>query len=102
MGIMKETRADENRVTMTRSGVEIMVHNGHPVLGEKAAGRASGFEDEAYVQAGAEIVDRAGEVLQRSEMILRVREPYPLEFDLPREGQIYFAYLHLGLEESCL
>jgi len=96
VGIMKETRADENRVAMTPAGVEIMVQNGHAVLVEKAAGAASGFEDEAYIQMGADIVGRAGELLEQSELILRVREPYPFEFDLPRENQIYFAYLHLA------
>ena len=100
LGIMKETRADEHRVAMTPAGVEVMVQNGHTVLAEKAAGSASGFEDEAYVKAGAEIVDRPGEILKRSEMIMRVREPTPLEFDLPREGQIYFAFLHLAASEE--
>ncbi|UCF03416.1 MAG: alanine dehydrogenase [Deltaproteobacteria bacterium] len=99
-GIMKETRADEHRVAMTPAGVEVMVQNGHTVLVEKAAGSASGFEDEAYVKSGAEIVDRPGEILKRSEMIMRVREPTPLEFDLPREGQIYFAFLHLAASEE--
>ena len=99
-GIMKETRADEHRVAMTPAGVEVMVQNGHTVLVEKEAGSASGFEDEAYVKSGAEIVDRPGEILKRSEMIMRVREPTPLEFDLPREGQIYFAFLHLAASEE--
>jgi len=99
VGIMRETRADENRVAMTPAGVEVMVQNGHTVLVEKAAGSASGFEDGAYGEAGSEVVDRPGEVLKRSEMVMRVREPHPLEVDLPREGQIYFAYLHLASSE---
>jgi len=100
VGIMKETRADENRVAMTPAGDEVMVQNGHEVLVEKAAGAASGFEDEAYRKAGADIAGRTGELLEQSELILRVREPYPLEFDLPREGQVYLAYLHLASSEK--
>lgn len=100
VAIMKETKAEENRVSMTPAGVEVMVQNGHTVLVEKAAGSASGFEDWAYVKAGAEIVDRAREIIDRSEMIVRVREPEPFEFDLPQGGQIYFAYLHLAASKE--
>jgi alanine dehydrogenase len=100
VGIMKENRADENRVAMTPAGVEVMRQNGHTVLVEKAAGAASGFEDGAYVQMGAEIISTPEEVLKRSEMIMRVRDPHPLESGLPRDGQLYFAYLHLASSEA--
>jgi len=100
VGIMKENRADENRVAMTPAGVEVMRQNGHTVLVEKAAGAASGFEDGAYVQMGAEIISTPEEVLKRSEMIMRVRDPHPLESGLPRDGQLYFAYLHLASSEQ--
>ncbi len=100
VGIMKENRADENRVAMTPAGVEVMRQNGHTVLVEKAAGAASGFEDGAYVQMGAEIISTPEEVLKRSEMVMRVRDPHPLESGLPRDGQLYFAYLHLASSEA--
>ena len=100
VGISKETKAEENRVSMTPAGVEIMKRNGHTVLVERAAGSASGFEDEAYAEAGAEIVGTPKEIFERSEMIMRVREPRRFEYDLLREGQIYFAFLHLAASEE--
>ena len=56
IGVLKEIKADENRVAITPAGVEIMKQNGHTVLVEKAAGRPSGFTDDMYAAAGAEIV----------------------------------------------
>jgi len=100
VGIMKETRADENRVAMTPAGVEVMRHHGHTILVEKGAGAASGFEDGAYIQMGAEIIATPEEVLKQSEMIVRVRDSQPLESGLPRDGQIYFGYLHLASSEQ--
>ena len=76
VGILKEIKAEENRVSMTPAGVEVMKQNGHTVLVEKNAGIRSGFEDTAYVKAGAEIIDDAKEIFQRSELILRVKEPF--------------------------
>jgi alanine dehydrogenase len=100
LGILKEIKAEENRVSMTPAGVEILRQNGHSVLVEKAAGVGSGFEDTAYVQAGAEIVDKPDEVFTRSEMILRVKEPQPSEYELLKKDQIYFSYLHLAASEE--
>ncbi|GBC59844.1 alanine dehydrogenase [Desulfonema ishimotonii] len=99
-GILKEIKAEENRVAMTPAGVELMKQNGHTVLVEKAAGSGSGFEDEAYVQAGAEIVETAREIYDRSEMVMHVKEPLPAEYDLIRENQIVFTYLHLAAAEE--
>ena len=100
VGILKEIKAEENRVSMTPSGVEVMIQNGHTVLVEKDAGMGSGFNDDAYVQAGAEIVDTPKEIFDRSEMIMHVKEPLPPEYDLIREGQIVFTYLHLAAAEE--
>jgi alanine dehydrogenase len=100
VGILKEIKAEENRVSMTPVGVEVMRQNGHTVLVEKDAGTGSGFEDETYAQAGAEVVDTGKEIFERAEMILRVKEPQPSEYELIREGQIYFAYLHLAVSEE--
>ncbi len=88
VGIPKEIKADENRVAMTPAGVEVMRHHRHTVLIEKQAGQASGFEDDDYKHAGAEIVATPGDIFRRSEMILRVKEPQPSEIGYLKEGQI--------------
>jgi len=100
IGIMKEMKAEENRVSITPAGVEIMKQNGHTVLVEKNAGAGSGFEDAAYAKAGAELSDAARDVFVRAEMILRVKAPQPSEYDLLRVGQIWFSYLHLAGSEE--
>jgi alanine dehydrogenase len=100
VGILKEIQAEENRVAITPAGVEVMKQNGHTVLVEKNAGVGSGFEDALYAKAGAEIVDTPKDIFDRSEMIMRVKAPQPSEYELIREGQIYFAYLHLAAEEE--
>jgi alanine dehydrogenase len=100
VGILKEIKAEENRICMTPAGVEVMKQNGHTVLVEKNGGMGSGFEDEAYVQAGAEIVATPKEIFERSEMVMHVKEPLPPEYDLIREDQIVFTYLHLAAAEK--
>lgn len=100
IGILKETKTEENRVAMTPEGVEILKHNGHTVLVEANAGIASGFKDVDYAEHGAEVVVTPQEIFDRSEMIMRVKEPQPAEYELLREGQIYFAYLHLAASEE--
>lgn len=84
---------------MTPAGVEVMIANGHTLLVEKGAGIGSGFDDTAYADAGAEIVGAPAEIFQRSGMIMHVKEPLPAEYDLIREGQIIFTYLHLAADE---
>ena len=96
VGILKEIKTEENRVCMTPAGAEVMIQNGHTVLVEKTAGIGSGFEDQAYIKAGAEIVDTAKEIFNRSDMVMHVKEPLAPEYDLIREGQIVFTYLHLA------
>jgi len=100
VGILKEIKAEENRVCMTPSGVEVMLQNGNTLLVEKDAGKGSGFEDAAYAEAGAEIVDTPKEIFDRSDMVMHVKEPLPAEYDLIREGQIVFTYLHLAAAEE--
>ncbi len=100
VGILKEIKPEENRVAMTPAGVEAMRENGHTVLVEKNAGVGSGFSDRDYTAAGAEIVSTAGEVYQRSEMVMHVKEPLPPEYDLIRPGQVVFTYLHLAAAEE--
>ncbi len=100
VGILKEIKAEENRVSMTPAGVEVIKHNGHSILVEKAAGRGSGFDDAAYEKAGAEIVASPKEIFQRSDMVMHVKEPLPPEYDLIREDQIVFTFLHLAAAEA--
>ena len=100
VGILKEIKAEENRVSMTPSGVEMMKQNGHVVLVEKNAGIGSGFPDEAYISTGAGIVDTPSEIFNRAEMVMHVKEPQPSEYELIRKDQIIFTYLHLAAAEE--
>jgi len=100
VGILKEIKAEENRVSMTPAGVEVIKQNGHSILVEKAAGSGSGFDDDAYKKAGAEIVESPKEIFQRADMVMHVKEPLLPEYDLIREGQIVFTYLHLAAAEE--
>jgi alanine dehydrogenase len=100
IGILKEIKTEENRVSMTPAGVEVMIQNGHTLLVEKDGGKGSGFEDETYKSAGAEIVATAQEIFERAEMVMHVKEPLPAEYGLIREDQIVFTYLHLAAAEE--
>ena len=98
VGVLKEIKSEENRVSMTPAGVEVMQQHGHTVLVEKNAGDKSGIDDDAYKAAGAQIVDQASEVFRQADMIMHVKEPQPSEYELIREGQIVFTYLHLAAD----
>ncbi len=100
VGILKEIKAEENRICMTPAGVEVMRANGHTMLVEKEAGRGSGFDDSDFIKAGAEIVASPKEIFKRSDMVMHVKEPLPPEYDLIRKGQIIFTYLHLAAAEA--
>jgi alanine dehydrogenase len=100
VGILKEIKPEENRVSMTPAGVEVMRQNGHAVLVEASAGVGSGISDAAYAGHGAEIVADAGDVFARAEMLMHVKEPLPPEYGLLRRDQILFTYLHLAAAEK--
>jgi len=100
IGILKEIKTEENRVSMTPAGVEVMIQDGHALLVEKNAGKGSGFEDETYKEAGAEMVTTPQEIFERAEMVMHVKEPLPAEYGLIREDQIVFTYLHLAAAEE--
>jgi alanine dehydrogenase len=100
VGVLKEIKAEENRVCMTPAGVEIMRQNGHEVLVEKNAGKGSGFNNKAYADAGAEIVNAPKDIFKRAKMVMHVKEPLPPEYDLIRKDQIIFTYLHLAAAEE--
>ena len=100
VGILKEIKAAENRVSMTPAGVEVMLENGHDVLVETEAGMGSGFDDGAYREAGAEIVATPEEIYRRAGMVMHVKEPQPSEYPLIRAGQIFFTYFHFAASEQ--
>jgi alanine dehydrogenase len=97
IGVPKEIKNNENRVAMTPAGVLTLVQFGHEVWIETDAGQGSGFTDEDYQKAGANIVTSAKEAWN-ADMIMKVKEPLPEEFSNFREGLILFAYLHLAPE----
>jgi alanine dehydrogenase len=96
VGVPKEVKVRESRVAMVPGGVKLLTQNGHKVLFQKNAGVGAGIPDELYSKAGAEIVTTAEEVWQRSEMIIKVKEPIPQEYPLMRSGQILYTFLHLA------
>ena len=100
IGILKEIKTEENRISMTPAGVEVMIQNGHTLLVEKDGGKGSGFENDDYKKAGADIVATPQEIFERAEMVMHVKEPLPAEYDLIREDQIVFTYLHLAAAEE--
>lgn len=97
VGILKEIKVQEHRVSMTPSGVESMVTHGHTVFVEHNAGADSGFSDEAYAAVGAHICATADEVYA-ADMVMHVKEPLPEEYSKIRPGQIIFTYFHLAPE----
>ena len=102
IGVLKEIKEQERRVALLPSAVNQLTRHGHSVLVEKNAGAGSGYPDETYAKAGAEIVDQAKAVFSRAEMIVKVKEPLEAEFPLLRKGQILFTYLHLAASKPLI
>jgi alanine dehydrogenase len=100
IGIPKEIKEQEQRVALLPSAASQLIRRGHSVVVQKNAGIGSGYPDDDYVKAGAEIVDQAKEVFARADMIVKVKEPLEAEFPLLRKGQILFTYLHLAASKS--
>jgi alanine dehydrogenase len=99
IGVLKEIKEGENRVSLTPAGVQALVLDGHRVLVEKGAGEGSGLKDEEYQHEGAEILTPA-EIYRQAEMIVKVKEPLETEWQYYREGQVLFTYLHLAGSET--
>lgn len=95
IGIPKEIKRDEYRVSFIPVGVEEMVAKGHTALVERGAGTGSGITDAEYTAAGAKIVDKHEEVFV-ADMVIKVKEPLPEEYPLLKEGQIVFTYFHFA------
>ena len=96
VGTVRETKTEEHRVGLTPEGVHSLAQAGHRVLVEAGAGLDSGFDDEAYREAGAEVVPSAEQVWQEARLLVKVKEPQPHEFDRLRPGLTLFGYLHLA------
>ncbi len=100
IGVPKEIKKDEYRVSLLPVGAEMLTKHGHRVLVEKGAGVGSGFADSEYRNAGASIVPSAKSVFQRSDMIIKVKEPQPVEIRMIRKDQIVFTYFHFAASRS--
>src|SRR5215207_6694806 len=100
VGVPKEVKPDEYRVGMMPVGGEQLVRAGHPVFVEHGAGLASGFPDELYAKAGATIVPTADEVFAAADMIVKVKEPQPVEIGRMRRGQMLFTYFHFAADKE--
>jgi len=101
VGIPKEVKTREYRVGMVPAGVKMLVQHGHKVLVEHSAGTGSGIGDDAFRDAGAQILDTAKEVWAKAQMIVKVKEPVPGEYALFRQGMIIYTYLHLAATKEC-
>lgn len=95
IGIPKEIKKHEYRVSVTPSGVKKLIEDGHRVLVESSAGDGSDFSDSDYKEAGAEVSEKE-KVFSGSELIVKVKEPLPPEYELFRDGQALFTFLHLA------
>ena len=100
VGVPKEIKSDEYRVAMVPAGVEELTRAGHRVLIQTGAGSGSGISDEMYSANGAEIVAAEADVWSRAEMVVKVKEPLPVEWPLMRAGQAVFTYFHFAADEK--
>ena len=100
IGVPREIKDNEFRAGMVPGSVVELIHHGHEVLIESGLGYGIAMDDDDYRQAGATVVDTAEEVFAQSEMIVKVKEPQPVEVPMLRKGQILFTYLHLAAERA--
>ena len=96
IGVPKEIKPQETRIGLTPDSVKDLVSNGHQVLIENNGGSEAGFDNSHYISAGARIIDKAEDIFNDSEIIVKVKEPLSNEVQMIRENQIVFTYLHLA------
>lgn len=96
IGVPKEIKDYEYRVSLTPDGARVLLQAGHRVVVEPSAGQGSGFSDDAYRQAGVQVAGSKAEVFQQADLIVKVKEPQLSECVLFRPGQVLFTYLHLA------
>lgn len=99
IGVPKEIKTNENRIALVPAGAEALVKAGHTVMVERGGGLGSGFTDEQYTAAGATLGD-VEEVWAQAEMIMKVKEPIPVEYPRIRPGQLLFTYFHFAADET--
>ena len=100
IGIPKEIKNNENRVSLTPGGAQVLVQRGHEVYIQANAGINSGFSDETYAKVGATILPAAEDIYAVAEMIIKVKEPIESEFELIRPNQLLFTYFHFAADET--
>lgn len=100
VGVPKEIKTNENRISMTPGGVETLVSRGHKVLVENDGGVNSGFTNQAYKKAGAIIVEKTADIWAQADMIVKVKEPQAPEIAMAREGQTVFTYFHFAADRD--
>ena len=100
IGIPKEIKNNENRVSLTPSGASELLKFGHTVYVQKNAGCGSGYTDEEYCKVGAVIVSSIEEVYEKAEMVIKVKEPIEEEYRLVKRGQILYTYFHFASDET--
>ena len=100
IGIPKEIKTNENRVSLVPAGAEALVSAGHSVFVEKGAGEGSSFTDEQYLSVGAKILPTADDVWKEAEMIIKVKEPIAVEWPRMKKGQTIFTYFHFAADEK--
>lgn len=100
IGIPREIKPEENRIAIVPGGVETLVQKGHKVIIERGAGLGSGFSNEEYIMAGAQIFDKHEDIFDKADLVLKVKEPLTEEYGLLKPGQIVFTYFHLAASEE--
>ena len=100
IGVPKEIKTNENRIALVPAGAELLTASGHTVYVEQGGGLGSGFADEQYVAAGAEILATADEVWAKADMIMKVKEPIAVEWPRMRKGQVIYTYFHFAAAEE--
>ncbi len=100
IGVPKEIKLQEHRIGLTPDSVKILTKKGHEVLIQSNGGFEAGFTNESYKNAGAKIIDNAEEIFNRSEIIVKVKEPQMNEVKMIKENQIIYTYLHLAAAED--
>ena len=100
IGVPKEIKPQENRIGLTPESVKVLTSNGHKILVQNNAGFEAGFYNNQYIKAGAKIVDKAEDIFNDSEVIVKVKEPLSSEIKMIKEDQIIFTYLHLAADKN--
>jgi alanine dehydrogenase len=101
VGVPTEVKNHEYRVAITPAGVHELTRHGHDVLVQAGAGSGSSITDAEFTAAGAKIVASRDDVWQDAELILKVKEPIPIEYECMQSGQVLFTYLHLAASREC-